>query len=245
MTNNTLILASFVMEAVFWIGAYLLILRGSFKNKIHYMPVAAMCGNIAWEFIIGLDLFPACPVYWQACPDFIMQPATLLAALLDAVILYTILRFGRDQFSQAAVRKYFPAMVFGGVGLAFAVIYTFMSDVYTRNVYQAAVNGVVPEFILSGLDGGLYTGWGMALLMGILFIAMFVVRGDLRGQSIWVALFMFLGNLGAYLFDIFATGGRLIPLLHVLALPSLAINVFYVLLVYERAKGMKMDPWKF
>jgi hypothetical protein len=120
---------SFIMEAVFWIGAYLLILRGSFKNKIHYMPVAAMCGNIAWEFILGLDLFPACPVYWQACPDFIMQPATLFAALLDAVILYTILRFGREQFSHPAVRKYFPAIVFGGVGLGFALIYTIMSEV--------------------------------------------------------------------------------------------------------------------
>jgi hypothetical protein len=36
----------------------------------------------------------------------------------------------------------------------------------------------------------------MALLMGILFIAMFVVRGDLRVPVAVVALFMFLGNLG-------------------------------------------------
>jgi hypothetical protein len=28
------------------------------------MPVAAMCGNIGWEFILGLDIFPPCPIYW-------------------------------------------------------------------------------------------------------------------------------------------------------------------------------------
>lgn len=244
MMNNTLILASFLIEAVFWIGAYLLILRNSFKHKIHYMPVAAMCGNIAWEFLIGLDVFPACPAYWPACPETIMQPATLFAALLDAVILYTILRFGREQFRWPEVRKYFPAMVFGGVALAAAIIYAMMSELYTVNVYQAAVGGVVPEFILSGLDGGLYTGWGLALMMGILFIAQFVVRGDLRGQSIWVALFMFLGNLGAYLFDFFATGNRLLPLLHILALPSLAINLLYVWLLRVRAKDLGVNPWR-
>ncbi len=244
MSNDTLVLLSFLMEAVFWIGAYILILRGSFRNKIHYMPVAAMCGNIAWEFILGLDIFPACPAYWANCPENIMQPATLAAALLDAAILYTIIRFGRTQFSWPEVRKYFPALVFGGVSLAFLIIYGVMSQMYTINVYNAPVDGMVPEYIVAGLQGGLYTGWGLALMMGILFIAMFIVRGDLRGQSIWIALFMFLGNLGAYFFDFTATMNRLVPLLHYLAIPSLAINIVYAVLLYRRAVRLGVSPWK-
>ena len=243
--NDYFVLASFIMEAVFWIGAYVLILRGSFKNKIHYMPVAAMCGNIGWEFILGLDLFPPCPVYWQNCPDFIMQPATLAAALLDVVILYTILRFGPAQFDRyPALQKYFTPLVLGGVALGFALNYGVMSEMYTVNVYGAEINGVVPTHLVAGLQGGLYTGWGLALIMGILFIATFMARGDLRGQHFLIALFMFLGNLGAYLFDLFATGDHLIPLLHLLAIPSMAINVAYAVLLYRRSKALGVNPWK-
>ena len=243
MDNNTLVILSFVMEAVFWIGAYVLIVRNSFRNKIHYMPVAAMCGNIAWEFILGLGLFPACPVYWGKCPPMLMGPATMGAALLDVVILYTILRFGRDQFTHPAVRKYFPAMVLGGVALSFAINYGIMSEMYTLNVYNVEIGGSVPEYLVAGLQGGLYTGWGLALMMGILFIAMFIVRGDLRGQSTWIALFMFLGNLGAYFFDFTATNNHLIPLLHILAVPSLSINLLYVVLLIRRAKQQGSNPW--
>lgn len=243
MDNDTLVLLSFAMEAVFWIGAYVLIVRNSFRNKIHYMPVAAMCGNIGWEFILGFGIFPSCPAYWANCPNFIMQPATLGAALLDVVILYTILRFGREQFSHPEVRKFFPAIVLGGVALGFAINYGVMSEMYTLNVYNAPVDGVVSPYILAGYQGGLYTGWGLALMMGILFIAMFIVRGDLRGQSTWIALFMFLGNLGAYFFDFTATNNHLVPLLHILAVPSLSINVLYVVLLIRRAKTMGVSPW--
>lgn len=242
--NDSLILASFIMEAVFWIGAYALIIRGSFKNKIHYMPVAAMCGNIAWEFLLGLNVFPACPVYWADCPDALMQPMTLAAALLDVVILYTILRFGREQFRDPAIRKSFTPLVFGGVALAAAIEYGIMSELYSRNVYGAEVGGVVPEFLQTGLDGGLYTGWGMALLMGILFIATYFARGDLRGQSFLVALFMFLGNLGAYFFDLAATAGHLLPLLHILAIPSMAINVAYAAMVYRKSRELGVNPFR-
>lgn len=242
--KDTFILASFIMEAIFWIGAYVLIIRGSFKNKIHYMPVAAMCGNIGWEFILGLNLFPPCPVYWADCPEFLMQPATLAAALLDVLILYTILRFGRDQFRFPAVRKYFTPLVLGGVALGFALNYGVMSEMYTLNVYQAPVNGVVPEYLQAGLQGGLYTGWGLAMLMGTLFIATFYARGDLRGQSFLIALFMFLGNLGAYFFDLTATGNHLIPLLHILAIPSMAINAAYAVLMYRRSRELGVNPWK-
>jgi hypothetical protein len=242
--SDTLILASFVMEAVFWIGAYVLIVRGSFKNRIHYMPVAAMCGNIGWEVILGLDLFPPCPVYWANCPDFIMQPATMAAALLDVLILYTILRFGRDQFKYPALRRYFTPLVLAAVALGFVLNYGVMSEMYTLNVYGSVVDGRVPTHLQAGLQGGLYTGWGLALMMGVLFIATFFARRDLRGQSFLIALFMGLGNLGAYFFDLTATGGHLIPLLHLLAIPSLAINAAYAVLLYNRSRALGVNPWR-
>lgn len=244
MDHDLIILATFAMEAVFWLGAYALIIRHAFRDRIHAMPVVAMCGNIAWEFILGLGLYPACPVYWVDCPQQIMGPVTLLAALLDAFILYTIVRFGREQFRRfPALHRYFPALVLLGVALAFGLIYFFMTELYTQNIYGAAVNGEVPAFVEAGLQGGIFTGWGLALMMGLLFIAMLLSRGDLRGQSLYIALFMALGNLGAFLFDITAAP-RMPTLVTLLALVSLTINVTYAVMVYSKAKDLDINPWR-
>ncbi len=240
--HDYLILGGFSVEAIFWLGAYALIIRHAFREKIHGMPVVAMCGNIAWEFILGLGLFPACPVYWADCPDAVMGPVTLFAALLDAFILYTIIRFGRDQFRHVRfLHRYFPFLVLLGVASAFVVIYGIMHDMYTLNLYGAEIDGQIPVFLQAGLQGGLYTGWGLALLMGLLFIALLISRGDVRGQSFYIALFMLLGNVGAFLFDIFAA--RQAPaILYTLVVLSLTVNLIYVVLVYRRTREVGLAP---
>jgi hypothetical protein len=242
-SHDWLVLSTFVFEAVFWLGAYALIVRHSFREKIHGMPVVAMCGNISWEFILGLGLFPACPAYWADCPQRVMGPVTLLAAFLDAFILYTIVRFGRDQFQTRFIRKYFPALVLIGVATAAGIIYTFMADLYTPNIYAAQVGNVIPEFLQAGLQGGIFTGWGLALMMAILFIAMMVSRGDVRGQSFYIALFMGLGNLGAYLFD--HTAATHMPaIVDILAVASLTLNAVYVVMVYRKSEALGIDPFR-
>lgn len=240
--QDWLILGGFAIEAVFWLGAYALIVRHAFREKIHGMPVVAMCGNISWEFILGLGLFPACPVYWADCPQAIMGPVTLFAALLDAFILYTIIRFGRDQFRHIPwLHRYFLPLVLLGVAAAFAVVYSVMHDMYTINLYDAPVNGEVPDFLQAGLQGGLYTGWGLALMMGLLFIALLTSRGNVQGQSFYIALFMMLGNVGAFLFDIFATP-QLPGLLYVLVVLSLTVNGIYAVMVYRKSRELGLDP---
>lgn len=244
MDQDQIILATFAMEAIFWLGAYVLVIRHAFRERIHAMPVVAMCGNIAWEFILGLGLYPACPLYWADCPQQIMGPVTLLAALLDAFILYTILRFGRQQFKRyPSLYNYFPGLVLLGVAAAFGIIYFFMTNLYTENIYGAIVDGEVPAFVRAGLQGGIFTGWGLALMMGLLFIAMLLSRGDLRGQSLYIALFMALGNLGAFLFDLTAAP-RMPNLVNLLAVLSLTVNFTYALLVYRRARAMGINPWR-
>lgn len=244
MTQDQIILSTFVMEAIFWLGAYALVIRHAFRERIHAMPVVAMCGNIAWEFILGLGLYPACPVYWADCPQQIMGPVTLLAALMDAFILYTIVRFGREQFKRfPAVYRYFPLMVIVGVAAAFGIIYFFMTNLYTTNIYGARVGGEIPDFVRAGLQGGIFTGWGLALMMGILFIAMLTSRRDLRGQSLYIALFMMLGNLGAFLFDITAAP-RMPALVNVLVLCSLSVNALYAVLVYRKSRELGLNPWR-
>lgn len=244
MTQDQTILATFVMEAVFWLGAYALIIRHAFRERIHAMPVAAMCGNISWEIILGVGLYPACPVYWADCPQRFMGTVTFLAAFMDAFILYTIVRFGRDQFKRyPQVYRYFPLLVALGVIAAFGITYFFMTELYTVNIYGAAVGGEIPQFLQAGLQGGIFTGWGLALMMSILFIAMLISRDDLRGQSLYIALFMMLGNLGAFLFDMTAAP-RMPMLVNYLVLFSLSLNAAYAVMVYRKARLLGINPWR-
>src|SRR3990172_2287178 len=240
-SHDWLVLATFAFEAAFWLGAYALIVKHSFGEKIHGMPVVAMCGNISWEFILGLGLFPACPAYWANCPQPVMGPVTVWAALLDVFILYTIIRFGRDQFQTPFIRRDFPTLVLLGVATAAGIIYTFMSELYTLNIYGARVGNGVPEFLQAGLQGGIFTGWGLALMMAILFIAMLISRGDVRGQSFYIALFMGLGNLGAYMFD-HTAAVRMPTIVDILAVASLTLNAVYVVLVFRKSKALGIDP---
>jgi hypothetical protein len=240
-SHDWLILATFVFEAIFWLGAYALIIKHSFGERIHAMPVVAMCGNISWEFILGLGLFPACPAYWANCPAGVMGPVTMLAALMDAFILYTIIRFGRSQFQTPFIRKYFAVLVLLGVALASAIIFSFMSEMYTENIFAARVGDTVPAFLQAGLQGGIYTGWGLALMMAILFIAMLISRGDVRGQSFYIALFMGLGNLGAYLFD-HTAAAHMPTIVNIMAVASMTLNAVYAVLVYRRSRALGIDP---
>ena len=38
---------------VFWLAAYVLIIRRGLKDRTFGMPIAALCGNIAWEVLFS------------------------------------------------------------------------------------------------------------------------------------------------------------------------------------------------
>ena len=238
MVADGVIVAMFAGEAVFWVGAYLLIIRRAFVDKSYGMPVVAMCGNISWEFLYGVGLFPACPSLWEGCPGMFLQVATLGAALLDTVIVFTILRFGPQQFRQPQVRNNLPWLVLLGIVVAVSVIYTSIAGFYTLDV------GGQAGFLPIAEQGGDYTGFGLALMMSILFIAMFVSRDSLSGQSFYIALFMAVGNGFAYLYNYFIFNGRLAAIVNVLAAASLLFNVAYAYFLYRKSQALGVNPWR-
>lgn len=244
-SQDAVITVMFVGEAVFWLGAYALILYHAFRYKTYGMPIIAMCANISWELILGIGIFPACPAFWSTCPDKILQTLTFSAAIMDAIIVFTILKFGRKYFTeQKFVHKYFYGLVLFGIATAFTVIYLIMAQTYTQNIYPVVVNGGIPDFLLVGVQGGIYTGWGDALMMALLFVAMFYARKNLEGQSFYIALFMFVGNIFAYLVDFIAADFRLLALVNVFVAVSLIINFVYVGMTYSKTVELGFSPWK-
>ena len=261
--SNGWIALVILFEAFFWLSVYVLIIRMGFRQKIHAMPVLAMCGNISWELMLGMgslggsfaglgDSFPACPASWPACPESLMAGLTLSAALLDVVIAYIIIRFGVRHMTWDWLAKRFRWLVPLGIGTAFTVLITSVSDLFVVNPYPTCaagqnvgcVAGVAPEYLPLSHDGGFVTGAILAVIMGMLFITWIKTRDDLRGQSFYIALFMFLGNTSAYVLALLWSGFELSMLAHVLSVVSLTLNLSYVLLFVRRSRELGMNPYR-
>jgi len=228
----------FIIEAVGWVPAYILIIKHGLKEKTYGMPLIALCGNITWEFLYSTGVFPACSVTWADCPMWLMRGGNAAAFTLDIVILYTILRYGRSKFTQPLMVKYFYPIVAFGLLTAAGLIYSVETDFFRPN---PGVPGY-GDFMELGLFSGVYTGYALALEMGLLFIAMFYARKGLEGQSFYIALGMAVGNFTAYLLNIFTHTTNLT--VHILFFSAAVANWTYVVLVYQRAKAMGLNPWK-
>lgn len=223
-----------IIETICWVGAYFLIVRLAFKEKTYGMPIVAMCGNIAWEFLYGMGILDPCSVTSTSCNRLLSQGTELAAFSVDCLILYTILRFGRKQFSQPYMQKYFPYIVLMGVGVAITVIYVLDSYLYVAN------NGIAnqPDFLKIGQFNGLFTGFGQALMMALLFPAMLASRNSLEGQSFLIALGMAIGNVCAGVGIYYSVPSETLIVL------SIIFNFVYVALVYQKSKELGVSLWK-
>lgn len=241
-SNHYWLLATAMGSGLFWLLAYLFIIYRGFKDMSYGMPIVAFCGNIAWELIYGLGLEPVCPLTWSSCPATAIQIRNFVWLLFDLIILYTILKFGRRYFS-GFLQKYFPIVVLGGILVAGLVIYFVVNEYYIRNVWGVSVGGQVPEFLpLTEQGGSDVTGFGLNLIMSVLFVFMLESRGTLDGQSFWIAVTKWLGTLAAYGF-MFADGIQT-PLVNTLYAAIFVFDLFYAARVYRLSRRLGMDPWR-
>jgi hypothetical protein len=153
-----------------WTIVYVSAIWIGFRQKTYAMPIAALGLNLAWESIYAApDLRSATPV--QGVVDIVW-------ALADIIILYTFFKFGRSEFPRFLTRRMFvlwAAMVFG---TAYALQWLF-----------------IVEFGLN--DASRYSAFLQNLLMSGLFIAMFVARRGIRGQTLTIAIAKWIGTLAA------------------------------------------------
>lgn len=200
---------------VFWLVAYGLIIRIGFKHKTFCMPVAAMCANLVWEVIFS-----------QFIPEkfLLIVLGNTAWALFDIAIFITIWKYGRDDFEDPFVRKHFRTIVVIGLIVASLVEYPFAVE----------YNDVK----------GYYLGWAAALMMSILFIAMLLRRGSTRGQSFYIALAMFLGNISAYFWVKYYPGSEFsAPINLYFVLTTGFFNLTYVIMMYKKSLEEGKNPW--
>lgn len=171
-----------------WMIVYEECIRLGFRDKSCAMPFFALGLNFAWELInfVGELVFQ-----WHGQPVGVIAVQVWVNgfwALLDIVILVTYLRYGASEWPKGIDKKWF----FPWVALVLTCCYSL----------QIAF---IVEF--GGVMAAEYSAFLQNLLMSVLFIAMFVRRGDLRGQSVLLAAAKWIGTLaptilmGAISFD--------------------------------------------
>ena len=171
----------------------------------------------------GMPLAALCAnISWEAIFSFVypVSPPQLyinyIWFLIDVFIVLQFLKYGRSEFPGLS-NKNFNAMFL----LAFITCFCLVLFITKEfNDWQGA-----------------YAAFGQNLMMSILFIVMFFSRNDLKGQSIYIALFKMFGtgisSLAFYLYQPISQGS---VLLHFLFISILIYDIIYVILIYQKSR---------
>lgn len=171
MLSNGVLMNLTVVGDVLWIIAYVLIIRASFRDRTYGVPLLAICLNLAWEFIFTFIHMPRTDDGSLNVVKFCMFLGWLV---LDVLIFWQLLRYGRDDQSTPQLSRYFGLVVLLCLAGAFAWHLTF-----TRAFEDP--HGYLSAFIIN-------------LVMSVLFVRFIFERPDLRGLSYGGAWFKLLGT---------------------------------------------------
>lgn len=152
-----------------WLVAYAGIIHRGFTDHTYGVPLAALAANVCWEFAYGFLLDPLADYF---------HTSSIFGFLVDVVIVAQAFAYGGAQFPGLWVGDHFGLFFAGCLAIAMPVVYFGFID-------------------LDDPDGE-YTGFGINLMMSVLYIAMLVRRGSGDGQSLWIASGKGFGTLCAW-----------------------------------------------
>lgn len=198
-------------SGISWTIVYIELIRRGFQDKTYGMPLFVLALNIAWEFMFA---------FWVFDEMNIQRVVNIVWFLFDMVIVFTYFRFGRREFPKASQRFFIPwSLVAFAVG--FLVIY------FTHYEFD--------EFW-----GARYSAFAQNLLMSVLFIDMLVRRDDVRGQSMYIAIFKWLGTLAPTIQHYLQTGSNLIL---ILGIGCFIYDVIYIWMLHQKFVELKLNPF--
>jgi hypothetical protein len=201
-----------IAAGLFWSAAYVLIIKRGYQDKACGMPVFALCTNLAWE-LLALTLRPV--------PE--ITPAAYMCVPPDVIIFCQCLAYGKRDFSDPFVRKYFRPIVLVTFGYAIALTYFF--EVRLHDDYRY------------------YTAYIGNLVMSVLFVAMILRRRSSRGQSMYIALFKLLGTLVVTV-EALRLGRDAQPsLMLLLGGGILVLDVAYAAMLHRKLVEEGVAPW--
>ncbi|QRK10810.1 hypothetical protein JQX13_12490 [Archangium violaceum] len=154
---------------VFWILAYVLIIRKCFQDKSYGLPLVAICMNLAWETLASWVIPNPVPLW-----HFFDR----VWFFVDLVIVYQLLRYGRELQTIPEIRNSFYAVVAGTVMLSTFGLYAFY-------VQYHDMLGLMGAFMVN-----------LVMSVTFLFFAFSRQHQGGRGLSVPAAWCKMLGTLG-------------------------------------------------
>jgi hypothetical protein len=198
---------------VFWVLAYLFILRQCFRDKSYGLPLVAICLNFGWEILASFVL-PNPVALWH------LFDRVWLA--VDVLLVYQLLRYGRAEQTIHELKRYFYAIVAATFALGVWGQYAFVASYHDRL--------------------GLVGAFGVNLIMSILFVFFYFARRDTgRGLSKGGAVCKLFGTLGTAIechWVVRSIDPELgsLAFLTFLTTTIFAVDCVYVLLVFRGAR---------
>lgn len=218
------------LSSLFWTLSYALIIWAGKRDRTFGMPLTALGANLAWESIFLVETLRH--------GVFDARLAMILPwTMLDGAIVYQCYRYGKDDFPNPLVQKYFRLGLTGILVTAATILFFFVRE------FRDAI--------------GWYAAFGQNLMMSILFVAMLLRRDSLRGQSLSIALCKFLGTFFAFLLALFWSPRTLhehwdtllpteyhpiAPLLLVLYAGIFVFDLLYIALLWARRNAPQPSP---
>jgi hypothetical protein len=175
------------------------------------MPLFALAFNIAWEFMFA---------FLVGIGFNVQKVVNIVWCLLDAVIIYTYFKYGRKDFPKDKERFFVPWSLAAFV-VGFLVIY-------------------FAHYEFENFWGARYTAFGQNLMMSVLFISMLVRRNNVDGQSMYIAIFKWLGTLAPTIQMSIQTGSHLIL---IFGIGCFFYDVIYIWMLYQKFFELKLNPF--
>lgn len=178
----------------------------------------------------GIPLAALCAnISWEAIFSFVHPHPfpqlyiNYIWVFLDVIIILQFLKFGKSEFKKFSIRQFYLTFLMALITAFFLVLFI---------TYE------INDFI------GVYAAFGQNLMMSILFITMLLIRNDLRGQSIYIALFKMLGtgisSLAFYLYIPISQGSFILPFLFV---SIFVYDLIYLALIYQKYREYNIPIW--
>lgn len=221
-----------------WLVAYASIISRGFADATYGVPLPALVANLSWEFAYGFLLDPLGDYF---------HTSSIFGFVVDLVIGWQAWKYGRGQFAGTLLGRHFHPLFLLSLAIAFPVTYL--------------------AFLEFNDPDGEYTGFGINLMMSILYLVMLERRGGPDGQSMYIAVGKWLGTFCAWVATALTVttppdrtwpeGWRqftrdslqnrsypLTPLINVMYGWTFLLDAVYGVLLYRRLRVAGISPWR-
>jgi len=199
----------------FWLILYVLAIVGGVRAKSYEIPMVAIAANFSWELIAAV---------YRVAPVPLWHIGDVLWLGLDAGIVWTLLRYGREQQQILEIRRGFYGVV--ATAFAFALIAQLGLEEALDDTY-----GFLDAYMIS-------------VMMSVLFYFFYFARrvaGAISYAIAWCKLFgNGLTSAGfVFLYPLLGGPETSTLLLYTLSVANFALDALYVvLLAFARRKAL-------